>query len=97
MSKDLDANILGNSICIPCVYRMSRIVSPFNFDYYEFSDDELDEIERLKNEDGTDVLIEEHTCLLLKTLLDCEVLECNYYKINKTQTNIIYDDDVFGS
>jgi hypothetical protein len=97
MSKDLDANVLGDSICISCVYKLSRLVSPFNFDYYEFSDEELDEIERLKNEDGTDVIIEENTCLLLKTMLDCEVLECNYYKNKKTSTNIIYDDNIFGS
>lgn len=97
MSENLNADILGDSICKSCAYRMSRIVSPFNFDYYEFSDEELEEIERLKDEDGADVLIEEHACMALKGILDCQVLECNYYTNKKTKPGIIFDNNIFRS
>jgi len=95
MSENLNADILGDSICKTCTYRMSRIISPFNFDYYEFSDEELEEIERLQDESGSDVLLEEHVCMALRGLLDCQVLECNYYKQGKPKVEIIKDDDIF--
>ena len=95
MGENLNADILGDSICKTCTYRMSRIISPFNFDYYEFSDEELEEIERLQDDSDADVLLEEHVCMALRGMLDCQVLECNYYRNKQTETSLIYDDDIF--
>lgn len=98
MASDVDTTLLGNSICRTCVYRMSRIIEPFNFDYYDFSDDEIEEIERLSDQ-GMDTLIEEHMCLLLKETLDCIVGACNFHKDSSkgVLSSIIENDRIFSS
>jgi len=98
MASDVDTTILGNSICRSCVYRMSRIIAPFNFDYYDFSDEELEEIEDLVDQ-GMDTLIEEHMCLLLKEMLDCKVYACNFHKDSSKNVlnSIIENDRIFSS
>ena len=97
MISDVDTEILGNSLCRTCVYRMSRIVIPFNFDCYDFSEEEIEQIEAMA-ENGEETLIEEHTCLLLKDMLDCRVGACTFYKnINKKNiSSIIGNDNVFN-
>jgi hypothetical protein len=96
---DLDLTMLENSICKSCIYRLSRYITPFNFEQYDFSEEDLEEIEDLQNS-GIDTVVEEHVCLLLKELLDCDVKNCNFYRDINTSSvfnNILQNMDIFRS
>ena len=80
MHKDVDTSILDNSICRNCANRISRIYVPFNFENLGFTEEELEEIKRLDEEENTPITVEEHICSVLYEQLDCEVVQCNKFK-----------------
>ena len=75
MSKiDVDAFPLEGSMCNKCKNRFSRLIVPLNYDWYDVDPDDFD------LEEGEELIIEQHVCLISHQDLDGTVKECNHFK-----------------
>ena len=66
---------LKNTLCKDCSKRFSRIIVPLDYESYGIDLDEYD------LEEGEDLLVEQHMCLISREDLDGIVKKCNHYDI----------------
>ncbi len=68
---------MNETLCRSCHNRMYRLVVPL--DIADFGLDE-DDILSMDLDEGYDILIEQHTCLVLQQDMDYLVKECSHYR-----------------
>ena len=69
---------MDETICKICAYRMSRLVSPLDLDDFGISDEDLKDIEL--NADDDEIIVEQHTCLVIQEDMNYLVRECTHFK-----------------
>jgi len=78
--------IIKGTTCADCVYRLSRILEPF-----DLSDFDLDTKKFI--EENTDaILLEQHICTLVNSDIDGKVLDCNQHKKRHSNTSLLRTD-----
>jgi len=87
-NMEIDTTMLEDSICRNCANRISRIYVPFDFENLGFTEEELEEIIRMAEEDNIPTIIEEHVCSVLHDQLDYLVVQCNKFKEMGTENLI---------
>jgi hypothetical protein len=68
---------MNETLCKLCAHRMFRLVVPL--DIADFGLDEED-VMAMDLDDDDEILIEQHTCLVLQQDMDYLVKECSHYK-----------------
>jgi len=68
--------MIYNSKCWDCIYRLTRFVEPVTEDDIQFYLSMVD----IDDNDDYDLVIEQHRCLLTDEDLDGIIRECNKYK-----------------
>ncbi len=68
---------IDETICRVCVYRMSRLIVPLELDDFGISEEDLKDIEL---NDDDEVMVEQHTCLVIQEDMDYLVRECTHFK-----------------
>ena len=68
---------IDETICKDCVFRMSKLITPVDLESFGLNEEDLEDIDI---EDGEDLLIEQHTCLISHSDMDYIVKSCNHFK-----------------
>lgn len=68
---------LEDTICLNCAFRMSRVIVPLDPDSFGITDEDIRDMDL---EDEEDIMVEQHTCLVIQQDMDYVVRECNHYK-----------------
>ncbi len=68
---------MDETICKVCSYRMSRLVVPLELDDFGISEEDLKDIEL---NDDDEIMVEQHTCLIIQEDMDYLVRECTHFK-----------------
>ena len=74
MSEDTEFPI-EQSICKDCVHRFSRFLIPLDYNSYGISLEEFEDLD-----DGEELIVEQHICLISQQDLDGVVRDCNKYR-----------------
>jgi len=64
---------MDETMCKDCSHRLSRVIVPLDLEEYDI------DLSSLDLEDGEDILIEQHICMILREDLDGVVQECNKF------------------
>jgi hypothetical protein len=72
-----DSFPMDNTICKNCAYRMSRFVAPLDLEDFGISDDDIKDI-NLSDDD--EIVLEQHTCLIIQEDMDYMVRDCTHFK-----------------
>jgi hypothetical protein len=75
---------IDETICKVCAYRMSRLIIPLELDDFGISEEDLKDIEL---NDDDEIMIEQHTCLIVQEDLGYLVKECTHFK-DKRETSL---------
>jgi hypothetical protein len=68
---------IDDTICKDCSYRMSRLVAPLDIEDYGISEDIMKDMDLSDNDE---VMLEQHTCLVIQEDMDYLVRECTHFK-----------------
>ena len=71
---------LDETICKYCSYRMSILVIPLELEDFGLSDEDLNSI---GVDDDDEVMLEQHTCLVIQEDMDYLVKDCTQFKDNR--------------
>jgi len=64
---------MDDTICKDCSHRLSRVIIPLDYELFDI------DISTLDIEEGEEVLIEQHICMILQDDLNGVVQECNKF------------------
>jgi hypothetical protein len=73
---------MDETLCRDCAYRMSKVISPVNPEAFGFDPEDLEELDL---EDGEELIVEQHTCLINHQDMDYIVKDCSHFK-NMTES-----------
>ena len=68
---------MNETICGSCSYRMSRLVVPLELEDFGISEEDLKDIDLA---DDDEIIVEQHTCLVIQEDMDYLVRECTHFK-----------------
>ncbi len=68
---------MDETVCKNCAYRMSRFVVPLDLEDFGISEDDMKDIELTDNDE---IMLEQHTCLIIQEDMDYIVRECTHFK-----------------
>lgn len=69
---------MDHTLCRDCINRMSRELNPIDLDDFDLSEDDIEDIDN-----GEELVIEEHTCLVLNQDMFYLVKSCTHFKNKK--------------
>lgn len=72
-----DSFPMDNTICKNCVYRVSRFVVPIDLEDFGISEEDIKDI-NLSDDD--EIVLEQHTCLIIQEDMDYMVRDCTHFK-----------------
>ena len=67
---------IEETLCNTCKFRLSRTLIPLDLDNFNINEADLKEMDL---EEGSDVAVEQHTCLIVGEDMDYIVATCNKY------------------
>ena len=79
---------IEETLCNTCKFRLSRTLIPLNLDNFNISEADLKEMDL---EEGSDIAVEQHTCLIIGEDMDYIVTSCNRYTPNDDNNLIRHD------
>lgn len=85
-TKYIDYFPMEKTICKNCVYRFSRTIGPIDPETYDIPLDNLPDVE-----EGDQILLEQHLCLLLQEDLDAVVVNCSKF-LDRRDKSIFIDN-----
>lgn len=68
---------LEETLCKNCMYRISRTIIPIDPEVFGLDEDMINNMDL---EDGEDIMLEQHTCIVLNQDMDYIVVTCNLFK-----------------
>jgi hypothetical protein len=68
---------LEETICRNCVYRVSRLITPIDPESFGLTEEDVEEMDI---PEGHDIMVEQHTCMILQSDMDYIVKDCNHFK-----------------
>jgi hypothetical protein len=71
---------LDETICKYCIHRMTRLLVPMDLEDYGLDEENLKAMD-LTEED--EIMLEQHTCLIIHQDMDYLVRECNHFNNGK--------------
>ena len=67
---------IEDTLCNNCKHRLSRALIPLDYEKFNIDDAVLEEI----NPEGNEIVVEQHTCLIVGEYMDYIVAYCNRFE-----------------